>query len=85
MRTNTNKHTFHSLHAEMSALLNAKKNVDVYGSSIYVVRIMSNNSSLGNSKPCCNCEYNLYLNGIKKIYYTDVVNAITVLVEMKIM
>lgn len=68
---------------------NTKKLKD---SIMYVVRLMKerrNNNNifpryyLGNSKPCINCQKYLWLHNIKKIKYTDIINGINVLCELK--
>ena len=59
---------------------------------VYVVRLMKNKKSiskhfqytLGMSKPCKRCESFLYKHNIKKIKYTDVIDGVNVLCEMKI-
>lgn len=37
----------------------------------------------GKSASCKRCEYFQYIHGVKKIKYTDVINGINVLCEMK--
>jgi hypothetical protein len=56
---------------------------------IFVVRLMNEkdelgNHKLGNSKPCRNCETNLYKNGIERIYYTDVGKNQIVIKELRL-
>ena len=58
---------------------------------IYVVRLMNIKSEntpykvmLGNSKPCENCQKKLRLFCITKVKYTDVIDGINVLCEMKL-
>ena len=59
---------------------------------IYVVRILnskknlptSQKSWLGNSKPCIHCQSYLAKYGIKKIKYTNIINGVNVLCEMKL-
>ena len=57
---------------------------------IYVVRLMKlkNNITfpkyyLGNSKPCANCQRYLWHHNIKKIKYTDIIDGVNVLCEMR--
>lgn len=38
---------------------------------------------LGNSKPCIRCQIFLHKHNVKKIKYTDIINGINVLCEMK--
>jgi hypothetical protein len=72
-------------------IYNLKKNIDLKG-VVYIVRLMRHKKSmskhfkytLGMSKPCKRCECFLYRHNIKKIKYTDVINGINVLCEMKI-
>ena len=59
-------------------------------SIIYVVRLMKERRRdnfpkyyLGNSKPCNNCQRYLWLHNIKKIKYTDIIDGINVLCELK--
>ena len=61
-------------------------------SVIYVVRLMNTTTNksdnfnylLGNSKPCSRCQCYLYTHNIKKIKYTNIINGINVLCEMRI-
>lgn len=83
-----------ALHAEISAILKAKKhnrkknggNVSLLrkesvGSEIFITRPMSDSKTYGNSKPCKNCALYLYNNGIKHIRYSDILdNGVNVLV-----
>lgn len=76
-----------ALHAEISALVTAKKhnrkknggNVCLFrkesiGTEIFITRPMSDTKSYGNSKPCKNCGLFLYNNGITKIRYSDILD-----------
>jgi len=42
------------------------------------------NYLLGNSKPCSRCQHYLYTHNIKKIKYTNIINGVNVLCEMRI-
>lgn len=58
------------------------------GAILYVVRPMSeknqNGYNIGNSKPCKHCQYYLKKFGIKKVYYTDILENCEYLCEMRI-
>lgn len=83
-----------ALHAEISAIVTAKKhnrkkiggNVSLFrkediGTEIFITRPMSDQKTYGNSKPCANCAKYLYNNGIRRIRYSDVLeNGVNVLV-----
>jgi deoxycytidylate deaminase len=60
---------FRTLHAEVSAIVNANEE-DLYGSVAYVYR-ETKSGALGLSKPCAACENMLRSFGIKKVYYTS--------------
>lgn len=59
---------------------------------IYVVRLMNETEGksdhfshlLGNSKPCSRCQSYLHRHNVKKIKFTDIVDGVNVLCEMKI-
>lgn len=57
------------MHAEVNAVLLARKKIDLRGSKIYVAKI-GRNGELGNSKPCKMCTETLKLYGIKRVTYT---------------
>lgn len=63
-----NEDRFFSLHAEMSAILNAKQNLK--GCTIYVYREYQDGDP-ALAKPCKHCMPNLIEAGISKVYYTD--------------
>jgi len=86
-----------SLHAEMNALFQCiksqrknrlRKNKVQHSTdkTVYVVRLLGNNSvyKFGCSKPCVNCQYYLALHNVTKIKYTDIVDGIVVLCEMRL-
>jgi len=62
------------------------------GGTIYVVRLMNNpkyksplfDYTLGISKPCTRCHSFLKYHGIKKVKYTDIIDDVNVLVEMRL-
>ena len=58
---------YHSIHAEVGAILNARK--DLKGASILVVRINRNNQFLL-AKPCFHCQSYLEFVGIKNCFYS---------------
>ena len=90
----------HSVHAEINTLYNCLKLHNIYNlnqhtsinGTIYIVRLMRKqkgksknfNYLLGMSKPCNRCQSFLFKHNIKKIKYTDIINNINVLCEMKI-
>ena len=62
------------------------------GGIVYVVRVLrtkenlpeTQNCWLGNSRPCDHCRMMLAKYGFKKIKYTDIINGINVLCEMRL-
>lgn len=69
---------------------NANLNTPIYirtSSKIYVVRLLSTDNGskykFGISKPCLNCQLNLYKFNVKRIYYTDIIDGIDVLCELR--
>lgn len=77
-----------SLHAEMNALYKFyKMKRRPSNLSIYVVRLSMRVDGvyrLGLSKPCIECQKNLFRHNITKIYYTDIIDNVNVLCKMKI-
>lgn len=63
-----------SVHAEVDAILNIRRKVDLTGSKIVVVRRLradhENNIALAMAKPCTMCQAVLFAYGIKKAIYT---------------
>ena len=58
---------------------------------IYVARLMNIETDdspfpvlLGNSKPCENCQNKLKMYGISKVKYTDIIDGVNVLCEIKL-
>ena len=45
---------------------------------------MSNKKYLANSKPCMHCQSYLAKFGFKRIKYTDIINGVNVLCELKL-
>lgn len=73
---NSDKPIRHSLHAEMSAMLNVPypvgREMDWSRASIYIYRIsLGKPHGYGCAKPCPACLHALIDIGIKKLYYTD--------------
>lgn len=64
-----NEDRFFSLHAEMTAILNAKQDLD--GCDIYVYREFRHNQMPALSKPCDDCMMVLLDQNLKRCYYTD--------------
>jgi hypothetical protein len=66
------------------------KNIQ-HGGVMYVVRLMNINKGksnlshylLGKSKPCQRCQSFIHLHNIKTIKYTDIIDGVSVLCEMK--
>lgn len=78
----------HSIHAEMNVLLQSLhtlKNNTVPG-ILYIVRkcVINQTMSFSNSKPCSLCEYYLAHFKIKKIYYTNIINNVEMLCELRL-
>jgi deoxycytidylate deaminase len=63
-----------SVHAEVNAVLNIRRKVDLTGSKIVVVRRLradhEKNLALALAKPCTMCQAVLYAYGVKKAIYT---------------
>jgi deoxycytidylate deaminase len=63
-----------SIHAEVDAILNVRRKIDLTGSKIIVVRRLKydtiNNPFLVLAKPCPMCQAVLYSYGIKRAIYT---------------
>ena len=63
-----------SIHAEVDAILNVRRKIDLTGSKIYVVRRLRADTAdkpvCGLAKPCAMCAAILYSYGIKRAYYT---------------
>ena len=62
---NYNKHSRHSIHAEIDAMLGCDKR-ELYGSSIYIYR---KNGRL--AKPCNVCMEHILKSGISNIYWSE--------------
>jgi dCMP deaminase len=63
-----NEDRFYSLHAEMSAIINAKQ--ELKGCSIYVYREFKE-GGYALAKPCNRCMATIIESGITKIFFTD--------------
>lgn len=61
-------HPWKSLHAEATALLGARCNIE--GADIYVART-THDGVIANSKPCPYCMKLIKSYGIKNVFYTD--------------
>lgn len=59
-----------STHAEVDAVLKARRKIDLTGSKIYVLRIRKGDGEIANAKPCEMCQHILFNYGIKKAIYT---------------
>jgi len=72
-RYKTNPHC-NSIHAEVDAVLNVRRKIDLRGNKIIVVRRLRadniNNLALAMAKPCPMCQAVLYSYGIKRAIYT---------------
>ena len=72
-RYKTNPHC-NSVHAEVDAILNVRRKIDLTGSKIVVVRRLkydtANHPYLALAKPCTMCQAVLYSYGIKRAMYT---------------
>lgn len=67
-------HAYHpgcTIHAEVDAILKARKRTDLTGAKIYVARVKKGCGSSGTSKPCPMCQEVIKKYGIKKVYYTS--------------
>jgi deoxycytidylate deaminase len=68
------KHEYcETTHAEQDAILKVRSKTDLRGSKIFVVRLRSSNSPLGElglARPCPICEEVLKSYGIKRAYYS---------------
>jgi pyrimidine deaminase RibD-like protein len=72
-RYKTNPHC-NSIHAEVDAILNVRRKIDLTGSKIVVVRRQKcdthQNPAIVMAKPCTMCQAVLYSYGIKRAMYT---------------
>ncbi len=63
-----------SIHAEVDAILNVRRKIDLTGSKIIVVRRLKNDTRnkplLAMARPCMMCSAVLYSYGIRKAIYT---------------
>lgn len=63
-----------SIHAEVDAILNVRRKIDLTGSKIIVVRRLKSDSpdkpNIAMAKPCLMCQAVLYSYGIRKAIYT---------------
>lgn len=63
-----------SIHAEVDAILNVRKKIDLTNSKIYTVRRLRSdtveNPNIGCAKNCPMCSAIIYAYGIKRSYYT---------------
>jgi tRNA(Arg) A34 adenosine deaminase TadA len=63
-----------SIHAEVDAVLSARKKIDLRGSKMYIVRRQRGdtieNPKIALAKPCTMCQAVLYSYGIKRAMYT---------------
>jgi tRNA(Arg) A34 adenosine deaminase TadA len=63
-----------SIHAEVDAILNVRKKIDLTNSKIYTVRRLRSdtmeNPNIGCAKNCPMCSAIIYNYGIKRSYYT---------------
>lgn len=72
--------------------LKTRKTMIKSRTTVYIVRLQLYKDDLsinmrywlGNSKPCQRCQTFMYLHNINKIKYTDIINGVNVLCEMKI-
>lgn len=61
-----------NIHAECSAILKARKKIDLNGAKMFVARMRKVDKMPGTSKPCKMCQKIMSRYGIKKVFYTDV-------------
>lgn len=67
---------------EKNATLKSTKKLT--GSSIYIVRVTKNMHNFGCSKPCKHCEPILFRYNVNRVYYTDIIDNVEVLCEMRV-
>lgn len=84
-----------SLHAEIHAILkfvkikykttNLKNNFDLSKTILYVARLPGGDKRnyFGNCKPCIKCQPFLNRFNVRRIKYTDVINGVPVLCELR--
>ena len=97
-REMTGRHYHTSLHAEMNALFKSIKSLDKCNRflrkkkycrpamTIYVVRLLRDTANFlfGCSKPCSHCQKYLAIYNVKRIRYTDIINNVSVLCELRL-
>jgi deoxycytidylate deaminase len=62
-------HPWANIHAEVDAVLQVRRKIDLTGSKIYVAR-SRDDGSVGHARPCDMCQAILKAYGIKRAYYT---------------
>ena len=89
---NALKHYLTITFGTSSIKLGKKVNIKRTNGIVYVVRVLQTRENLpksqqcwfGNSKPCARCQHYLARYGFKKIKYTNIIDGINVLCEMKL-
>ena len=59
-----------NLHAEIDAILKARRKIDLRGSKMFIVRMISDDTQYAIARPCETCQIALKSYGIKKVYYS---------------
>jgi deoxycytidylate deaminase len=59
-----------AMHAEIDAVVKARKKIRLEGSKIYVARILHGNNKMAMAKPCEMCQHVLFNYGVKKAIFT---------------
>jgi len=89
---NALKHYLSTTFGTSSVKLKKNARVKKNNGIVYVVRVLRNKENLpksqqcwlGNSRPCTRCQHYLARYGFKKIKYTNIIDGINVLCEMKL-
>lgn len=68
LKTHPKMNSEKTLHAEVSAVLRAKRQ-DIAGATVFVLR-STRSGKVGMAKPCEICDRILRISGIKNVYYT---------------
>jgi len=64
------KNKWTNLHAEIDAILKARRKIDLRGSKMFIVRLIEKNTHFAIARPCEMCQRAIKSYGIKKVYYS---------------
>ena len=79
-----NKSSFSNIWSISKSRIKKNKKRRKNNATVYVIRRLCNKKYLANSKPCMHCQSYLAKFGFKRIKYTDIINGVNVLCELKL-